>query len=138
MTTEQETARIGAAEAEVAKLTAEFATWMGDYLSQARSALALAAADTGPGPRDALFGAAHNVKGLGGTFGYTLVTEIAESLCADLRARKQLDPAAAKLAKLHLDALEIVLKHNLTGDGGPMGAAVLVRLHGQSIGDRAR
>lgn len=124
----QEPEQIGAAEAEVAKLAVEFAAWMGDYLAQARAALADAAGGGGPSPRNALFGAMHNVKGLGGSFGYMLVTDIAESLCADLRSRSQLDPLACSIAKSHLDAIEIVLKHKLMGDGGHAGAAVLARL----------
>jgi DNA-directed RNA polymerase specialized sigma24 family protein len=128
MSTAEPSLPVCRAEAEVAKLAESFGEWMGDYLAQARAALAEANGDAAA--HKALFAAVHNIKGLGGTFGYSLVTGIADNLCVDLRRRERLDAGACRLALAHLDALAIVLKHDLKGDGGQVGAAVFTRLRG--------
>lgn len=96
------------ADAEVVKLAKSFGGWMGDYLAQARAVLGQAE-DEGAGHK-ALFSVAHNIKGLAGSFGYSLATDIADNLCADLRRRERLVADVRRIARAHLDAVDIVLK----------------------------
>jgi len=67
------------------------------------------------------FGIAHDLKGQGGTFGYTLVTDIAEHLCT--LSRPQNNPARDTLPLMQAcaQALYDVLAGRIEGDGGDMG-----------------
>jgi chemotaxis protein histidine kinase CheA len=83
------------------------------------------------GSRDGLselFDIAHDVKGQGTTFGYPLVTEIANRLCRLIEGCG--DPDAATLAALaaHVAALAEILALRLQGDGGDRGRRLLGRL----------
>jgi hypothetical protein len=122
------------AEAAVARLAESYPELaMADLVG---AETALAAALDGPAPRPEQFlrlhNFAHNLKGQGGSFGYPLVTRIAQSLCTlvpdDIGRPPPL--TAVPLISAHLDALRLVLAERLIGDGGEMGRILLARLAG--------
>jgi len=72
---------------------------------------------------------AHDLKGLGGTFGYNLMTTIAESMCQATSgqavvANEGLQRRIAALAA----ALSAVVQFDLKGDGGAQGRDLLATL----------
>lgn len=124
-------ATLARAEAAVANLTRNYATWALADVAKARAALAAAVAE--PAERaqhiEALFRVGHDLKGQGSSFGYPLVTRIGHSLCALTRDRAR--PYEARhldLARSHLDAIELVLSKGIGGDGGTLGAELVARL----------
>jgi hypothetical protein len=129
-------AAIAAAEAVLAELAAEYPAYAAADLDEMEAAFdALWARFEGaPGEIEApdairaVFAVAHNMKGQGASFGYELVTVIAESLCVEMRDRARADLGAAERWGAHLAALRAVLEDRLTGDGGPQGAALLAAL----------
>lgn len=70
----------------------------------------------------------HNLKGQAPSFGYDLVGEIATRL--NRICRKTADPQDADFAHLadFADAMRRVLQEQLTGDGGELGASLLMAL----------
>ncbi len=74
------------------------------------------------------FGIAHDLKGQGTTFGYNLVTEIAEHLCT--LTRPQNSPDKAKLPNMisSAQALCDVLAGRIEGDGAAIGARLRIDL----------
>lgn len=124
-------ATLARAEAAVAHLAKDYASWALNDVAKARAALTAAA--NNPMQRghhvETLFRVGHDFKGQGTSFGYPLITKIGHSLCILTRDRA-LDYQAQhlELATLHIDAIELVLTKNIKGDGGQAGAALVAKL----------
>jgi len=71
----------------------------------------------------------HDMKGQGGTFGYPLITEFADSLYGLSSARDNITDNNVELVKAHLDAMRAVIKGRISGDGGDTGKALLQSLN---------
>ncbi len=71
---------------------------------------------------------AHNLKGQGASFGYPLITSIAQSLLNLLRGQEKSDPRAIKIAAAHVNALRTILDKDIQGSAGPRGEALVKRL----------
>lgn len=76
----------------------------------------------------AAFGIAHDLKGQGGTFGYALVTELADHLCALTRPANQ--PSRDNLPRMLAfgQAIYDILAARLEGGGGALGARMRIDL----------
>lgn len=86
------------------------------------------AGDAPPHPIERIGQLAHDFKGEGGSFGFPLVTAIAETLCL-LCERGDLGRAnLAAAIDAHIAAIQVVLKQDIRGDGGPTGKAVVEAL----------
>lgn len=81
-----------------------------------------------PVVREDLMGIVHNVKGQGTSFGYPLMTRIAQSLSTLLKASSNADAGALKLASAHAAALSAVLDHDISSGGGELGESLAGRL----------
>ena len=75
---------------------------------------------------EALMGAAHDLKGLGETYGYPLVTTIAASLCqlTETDAGKAAVARDPQLARAHVDALRAIVRDGIRSPDHPTGAAL--------------
>ena len=71
--------------------------------------------------------AAHDLKGLGGSYGYPMMTQIAASLCRliETDAGKAAARAEPALVHAHVDALRAALKHDIKTDAHPVGHELL-------------
>lgn len=75
---------------------------------------------------EAIAGAAHDLKGMGATYGFPMATRLAASLCrlieTDAGKREaQRDPA---LVCAHVDALRAAVRDRIRDDSHPVGRAV--------------
>jgi Hpt domain len=77
---------------------------------------------------DGLFAIMHNVKGQGASFGYPLVTRIAQSLCKLLGAKHDAGEPMMRIAQAHVDALKLVLDQKIEGPGGETGEKLAGKL----------
>ena len=119
------------AEAAVADLAKDYASWALRDVAKARAALASAVADEARrcGYVEAMFRVGHDLKGQGSSFGFPLVTKIGHSLCTLTRDRaRDYQVQHLDLAKSHLDALELVLTKGIKGDGGKVGVELVAKL----------
>ncbi len=75
-------------------------------------------------------GIAHDLKGLGATYGSVLATHIAASLCRliETDAGKALAQRDPSLARAHVDALRASVRDGISSADHPMGRAVLKAL----------
>lgn len=72
---------------------------------------------------------AHDLKGMGGSFGYQLVTEICGSLNKYLMKLGEAEQFPnPKIIMAHLAATDTILTENIKGDGGESGGKVAGRL----------
>ena len=79
-------------------------------------------------PLQELFVTSHNVKGQAGTFGYDLITSISELLCEFLRAKPALSDEVELIVRAHVDALSLLVDHDVEGNGGELGTEVVEKL----------
>ena len=79
---------------------------------------------------EALHLAAHDIKGLGTTYGYPLVTQMAASLCrlVETPEGKHAARAAPDLIGAHVDALRASVRDRIKSDEHPVGRALLTAL----------
>lgn len=77
---------------------------------------------------DGLYAVMHNVKGQGSSFGYPLVTRVAQSLCKLLGAKHDAGEPMMRVAQAHLDALKLVLEQKIEGSGGETGEKLAGKL----------
>ncbi len=76
---------------------------------------------------DLMYTLVHDMKGQGGTFGYTLMTRVGDQLC---RFIDHLDDTVSislqdETIQIHIDAMRMVLTSKIRGDGGDLGKQVL-------------
>ena len=71
---------------------------------------------------------AHDLKGQGGTFGYPLVTVIADSLYNFSRPREIFGDEQVALVRAHLDAIRTVVHQRIKGDGGEIGRELVLAM----------
>ena len=72
--------------------------------------------------------AAREVKGLAGTFGFDLLTQIGDSLYEFAADLKKLDGKRIELIGAHIDAMELIVQNKITGDGGDIARELLSTL----------
>lgn len=109
----------------------EMQTWLtedAERLQQAR--LAADAAGWTADTAETVAGVAHDLKGMGATYGSTLATQIAASLCRLIetdagKAETQRDPT---LARAHVDALRAAVRDGISSPKHPIGRALLQAL----------
>lgn len=71
----------------------------------------------------------HDLKGLGGTFNYELVTKVGASLCSLIKNDAlPSDRSLQRRIMAHVAALRAILQFDLKGDGGNEGEELLVTL----------
>ena len=71
-----------------------------------------------------IFRQSHDIRGLGSTFGYELITEIGGSLCTFLEEIALHDDNAMEVVSAHVDALCAVIANDVKGDGGVVGREI--------------
>jgi hypothetical protein len=90
-----------------------------------------------PSPRlveiDHVYALLHNTKGQAQSFGYGLVTQICALACGILQRNRHPDENILRAVKAHIDALDIVVSHNLAGDGGALGQQMVSTLEGLAV-----
>jgi hypothetical protein len=75
---------------------------------------------------------AHDVRGLGGSFDFPLVTQIASRLYDVLDEYPDLPQQCLDLIGVHVGALRVILSQQLRGDGGDVGRELLSGLRDAS------
>ena len=66
----------------------------------------------------------HELRGLGGTFGYILVSRIGNSLCRFVEVIDAVDDMSLTVPQAHVDALRAVITTRIKGDGGDLGREI--------------
>ena len=67
----------------------------------------------------------HELRGMGGTFEYDLVTAIGDQMYRIVHNCDAIDAGRIMALRVHLDAIKVVVSEELKGDGGERGREVL-------------
>jgi hypothetical protein len=120
---------VARAERALALLAGEFATWMeeeGERLDQARNAVRTAGFTATT--REALFFAAHDIRGDAETLGYPGLTIPAESLCRLIEHTRDMNRIPLSLVDQHVDAVRAIIREGNRPDAEPTVAVLTHRL----------
>lgn len=71
---------------------------------------------------------AFQIKGMGGVFGYPLLTEFGKSLHDFLKDLTDLDDLQQEIVSIHVDTLYVVVAHKIGGSGGALEAQLRASL----------
>src|SRR5262245_1515265 len=116
---------VARAEQALAQLSSEFTGWMDlecERLDAARRDLRVSGFT--PKTREALFHAAHDIKGEAATFGYPMVANVADSLCRLIEHTPDMKRIPLKLVDQHVDAVKAIIREH----AAPNAEAVATKL----------
>ena len=122
--------KVEEAKAAVASLGAQFLSFIADDVAKLGQLVDNAKSDP-DGRMDhirGMFHIAHNLKGQGASFGYNLLTEVADGLCYRTRDVTQVDDAALDAVGFHVRAIQVIVDSQINGMGGEKGAMLLAKL----------
>jgi hypothetical protein len=122
-------AAIAKAEAALKSLSGNFAEWLADEVAKLEAARQRVksegmTAESG----ENLYLRAHDLKGLGATYEYPLVTRIAGSLCKLIDDPGKRAVAPLFLVDAHIDAIKAAVKGGIQSDAHPTGHALVSAL----------
>ncbi|HZP78689.1 MAG TPA: Hpt domain-containing protein [Pseudolabrys sp.] len=120
---------VARAEAALADLSNEFGTWMETEctrLNQARDGLKKLGFTAAT--KEALFHAAHDIKGEAATFGYPAVAGAADSLCRLIEHTPDPTRIPMQLIDQHVDAVRAIIREYDRSDAKDLSAQLTSRL----------
>ena len=115
------------AEAVIAGMTGNYLEWAAQDLAKIHQALEDLKAEK-KDHKDALariFELSHDIRGQGGSFGYTLMTILGRTLCTFVEKLEDAGPAEVEVIQLHINAMDLVIARQMKGDGGKEGEQLL-------------
>jgi hypothetical protein len=120
---------IARAEAALKSLSGNFAEWLQDELTKLDAArAAIRAEGLNVQTAETLYFRAHDLKGLGATYEFPLVTRIAASLCKLIDDPGSRVNAPMFLVDAHIDAIRAAVRDNIKTDTHPVGQALIAEL----------
>ena len=122
-------AAIAKAEAALKSLSANFAEWLNDELAKLESARArIRTEGLTSETSENLYLRAHDLKGLGTTYGFPLVTRIAGLLCRLIDDKDKRLGAPMPLLDAHIDAIKAAVRDDIKEEDHPVGKLLVEEL----------
>lgn len=120
------------AEAALKSLSSQFSQWLNDEIVKLENARAAVQhqglmGDAG----EALYMRAHDLKGLGSTYEFPIITRIAGSLCKLLDDVEKRGNAPLYLVDAHINAIKAAVRDDVRDDANPVGRALAEVLEDQ-------
>ena len=125
-------AAIKRAEDSLAAMSGEFEAWLQIELTKLEEAHAeINKSDAGEPELEAFYRRAHDLKGLGTTYGDPIVSQFAASLCRLVDSPEGRAKAVPKLLDTHVMAIQAAVRQQVKDTDHPIGRALLEELAGQ-------
>lgn len=122
-------AAIAKAEAALKSLAGNFSQWLQDEITKLDAARQeVKVQGMTPETMENLYLRAHDLKGLGTTYGYQLITRIAGSLCKLIDEKDKRLTAPMSLVDAHIDGIKAAVRDDIKSDTHPVGAALAQEL----------
>ena len=129
---------IAKAEEALKAMSAQFGQWLQDEITKLDAAQAAVRADGyTPQTAEGIYFRAHDLKGLGTTYQYPLVTRLAGSLCKLLDDPAKRMAAPLVLIDAHIDAIRAVVRDQIQTDDHPTGRVLAETLEAKVAAHRA-
>ena len=122
-------AAIAKAEAALKSLASNFTQWLADEITKLEAARQqVKSQGATPENMENLYLRAHDLKGLGTTYGYQLITRIAGSLCRMIDEKEKRATTSLELVDAHIDAIKAAVRDDIKSDDHPVGSVLVVDL----------
>lgn len=122
-------AAIAKAEAALKSLSGNFSEWLQDELNKLEAARqAIRVEGLNSQTAETLYFRAHDLKGLGATYEFPLVTRIAASLCKLIDDPDTRIDAPMFLVDAHIDAIRAAVRDDIKTDTHPVGKVLIAEL----------
>ena len=129
---------VARAEAALKALSTQFAQWLQDEIDKMDAARAQVAAEGLTGAAgEALYTRAHDLKGLGGTYEFPIITRTSGSLCRLIDSPEARAAAPLSLIDAHINAIKTMVRDGIKEDSHPVGHAMVAALEQQTTAFRA-
>jgi hypothetical protein len=116
------------AEALMANFQGDFVVWVQEDLKKLQqhfdAAAALPVEERGHAMKE-VFGVLHNMKGQGGSFGFPLITSLANMLCRFMEKATTFGQPEMEAVNVCVNAIRLVVAERLAGDGGTKGEKLI-------------
>ena len=125
-------AAIAKAEAALKSLSGNFTQWLNDEIAKLEAARQTVRAEGITDENmESLYLRAHDLKGLGATYGFPLITRIAGLLCRliDDKSKRHMAPMA--LIDAHIDAIKAAARDDIKTEDHPIGKILVQELEGR-------
>jgi chemotaxis protein histidine kinase CheA len=117
------------AEQALSELAEEFSGWMQAEVERLdRARYGIKTHGFNKASLEALFHAAHDIKGQAATFGYPQVAPAADSLCRLIEHTPEKDRIPVTLVDQHVDAVRAILREHARANSGAVAEALSRRL----------
>ncbi len=125
-------AAIAKAEAALKSLSGNFAQWLNDEVVKLEAARQRVKAEgVTSETMESLYLRAHDLKGLGTTYEYPLITRIGASLCKLIDDKDKRMTAPMALIDGHIDAIKAAVRDEIKTDDHPVGRVLIQELERQ-------
>lgn len=116
--------------ADDAELVEQFVNWTTDAVAELKAIVAdLDGSEVKSDEKAArIYDLTHNIKGMGGSFDFPLMTFAGGSLCSYIKGLPADKTLSARVIEAHVKVFDVVLAHKIQGDGGEKGVALQNRL----------
>ena len=122
-------AAIAKAEAALKSLSSNFSEWLQDEITKLDAARARVRAEGWTTETaEHLYLRAHDLKGLGSTYEFPLITRIAGSLCKMIDKPESRLSAPLPILDAHIDAIRACVRDNIKDESSPVGRALAEEL----------
>jgi hypothetical protein len=122
-------AAIAKAEAALKSLSSNFAQWLADEITKLEaSRQQVHTQGVTAESMENLYLRAHDLKGLGTTYGYQLITRIAGSLCRMIDDKEKRSATPLELVDAHIDAIKAAVRDDIKTDEHPVGRLLVEEL----------
>lgn len=120
---------IAKAEAALKSLSGNFSQWLNDEVTKLEGARQRVKSEgMTPETMESLYLRAHDLKGLGTTYEFPLITRIGASLCRLIDDKDKRMQAPMALIDAHIDAIKAAVRDEIKTDEHPVGKALIQAL----------
>jgi hypothetical protein len=125
---------VAKAEAALKNLSSQFAQWLQDEIDKLESARAAIRSDgLNTASAERLYVHCHDLKGLGTTYGFPLITRIAGSVCKLMDEPAMRATVPMFLVDAHIDAIRAAVRDNICDTTHPVGKILADELEGRVL-----
>jgi hypothetical protein len=125
-------AAIAKAEAALKSLSGNFSQWLQDEVVKLDGARQRVRTEgVTPETMEFLYLRAHDLKGLGTTYEFPLITRIGASLCKLIDDKDKRLTASMPLIDAHIDAIKAAVRDDIKTDDHPVGRVLIQELERQ-------
>ena len=120
---------VARAEAALAAMSVNFEGWLQAEITRLSDAMATVQAEgRSEASTEALYHRAHDLKGLGATYGYPIVSQIAGTLCRLIDNAEKRLTSPLPLIEIHVEAIKAAARNKITTDEDAIGRALVKEL----------